>query len=95
MLTQTKPLPLPDLDLSEFIIEGQVNGHFAHKGWHKRIKCRSLTPSVLIFELMSYKLAMYVKETNELYKLDGCFNLHWMLIRNAIKLRFGDEVKFH
>jgi hypothetical protein len=91
MLVQTKESQLPELDLGEFILEGQVNAHFACKGIHKRIKCRWVTPSVMIFEYMHYKLALYLKDVNELYRLEDCLGLHWTLIKNAIELKYGSN----
>ena len=73
-----------DLDLTEFVLEGNINGYYSRMQNPIRITCRWVTDDVMKFERRGYTLAIYVKSINELFRVDAN-NLQWMLISSGIK----------
>jgi hypothetical protein len=78
-------IPLVELDFIEFRLEGLINSYFSLKGFPLRIKNQWITDDVLIFKINGYQIALYIKSLKKLYRLSDCLNLHWVLIRSAIK----------
>lgn len=78
-------LPSVMVEFVEFRLEGIINSYFSNKGFPTRIKSTWITEDVLCFTINDYQIAFYFKSLGKLYRLNDCLQLHWMLIKRAVK----------
>jgi hypothetical protein len=76
------------LDLTWFHLSGEMNSIFSKRCTPMRFTCLDVTPNVMSISRNSHVVALYLRDVNRLYRIEGSLLLQWMMIKNAFEKFF-------
>lgn len=78
-----------NLDLTWFHLSGQMNSRFTSRGVPMRFTCVDVTENVMSISRNGHPVALYLRDVQRLYRLNGSLTLQWCMVRNAFITIFG------
>lgn len=86
-----KPLLPLEGDLDWLLAERQANRFFRSRKVPMRFTFWWVSADVLEVKVRQHPVAVYVRSTDKLYRVDGSLTLHWQLVQRALQRLRSDR----
>ena len=75
-------------ELVWFSLEGNMNVYFHSKGLPIAMRCEWINDNTMRVTTRGYVIALFLKDCNELYRVEGSLQRQWTMVKSAFEKQF-------